>query len=225
MFSNKSYFVYSHTSPSGKVYIGITSNLHRRWEGEGCNYKQCPVFYAAIKKYGWGNMTHTILYEGLTFQEAGNKERELIKHYKELGISYNVADGGEGGGHPAWNKGIPLTPECKEKLRIANLNKKLSDETRRKISEYQRTKVVSEETKRKIGKANSKAHTKDHIMKFRESCRWRFIPVRITKDGIFIGDFESLNDAVVKFGLNKGNAYRALKSKTHYCNGYIIRTI
>lgn len=50
----KSYTVYRHTSPSGKVYIGITCRKPEyRWN-HGKGYKEIdqPVLYRAIKKYG-----------------------------------------------------------------------------------------------------------------------------------------------------------------------------
>ena len=55
-------------------------------------------------------------------------ETELIRHYKNLGISYNITDGGEGGhGLIPWNKGkktgiippnkgIPLSQETRDKI-------------------------------------------------------------------------------------------------------------
>lgn len=57
------YIVYRHTSPSGKVYIGITSRQpEQRWLN-GNGYKDSPKFYNAIKKYGWDNFNHEILFQ------------------------------------------------------------------------------------------------------------------------------------------------------------------
>ena len=77
----KLYTVYKHISPSGKVYIGITSKKPEyRWN-HGRGYKEIdqPVFYRAIKKYGWDNITHEILYSGLQEKDAKNLEISLIK--------------------------------------------------------------------------------------------------------------------------------------------------
>lgn len=93
---NHNYVVYKHTSPSGKVYIGITSDTKRRWAANGYYYYRQSAFANAIHKYGWDNIKHEVLYTGLTKQDAANMEVELIAHYKALGISYNITDGGLG---------------------------------------------------------------------------------------------------------------------------------
>lgn len=93
----KSWTVYKHISPSGKVYVGISSNIKNRWAANG--YYYClsdTIFSRALNKYGWDNFQHVILQEGLTHQEACDMEIELIAYYKAKGISYNITDGGEG---------------------------------------------------------------------------------------------------------------------------------
>lgn len=95
-----SYCVYKHTSPSGKVYIGITKqNPVRRWRN-GFGYKTQVYFYKAILKYGWDNFTHEILFSNLTEEEACQKEIELIDFYcsNNWRFGYNVKNGGEVGG-------------------------------------------------------------------------------------------------------------------------------
>lgn len=92
---NRNWIVYKHTSPSDKVYIGITSRKpHIRWGKNGRGYKKHPHFYNAILKYGWDNMLHEVLYSNLTEQEAQNIEISLISYYKAKGLSYNIAEGG-----------------------------------------------------------------------------------------------------------------------------------
>lgn len=57
--------VYKHTSPSGKVYIGITQQRPEyRWQG-GLGYRHNEYFFRAILKYGWNNFAHEILQSGL----------------------------------------------------------------------------------------------------------------------------------------------------------------
>lgn len=90
--------VYRHTSPSGKVYIGVTHHINPelRYGKNGISYKPCVVFYRAIVKYGWENITHEILFENLSEKEAKQKEIELIKFYHDQNISYNMTIGGDG---------------------------------------------------------------------------------------------------------------------------------
>lgn len=76
------YSVYKHTSPNGKVYIGITKmNPELRWQN-GAGYKENNKFWKDILFYGWSNIKHEILYVDLTEEEAKNKEVELISRYK-----------------------------------------------------------------------------------------------------------------------------------------------
>lgn len=89
--------VYRHISPSNKVYIGITSRKPElRWGHNGIYYKGCNKFYNAILKYGWDNIKHEILIDNASKEEACILEQMLISHYKRLGVSYNITDGGEG---------------------------------------------------------------------------------------------------------------------------------
>ena len=94
MNMSNNYIVYIHISPSDKVYIGITAfDSKYRWLNNGRGYKNQTVFFNAIIKYGWINFKHEILYEGLTKEEALNKEEELIRKYKSYDrrYGYNVS--------------------------------------------------------------------------------------------------------------------------------------
>lgn len=183
------YFVYKHTSPSGKVYIGITSQTkpEYRWGKNGNRYNNNEHFYRAIQKYGWGNIKHEILCEGLNKEEACKKEIELITKYKsnnaELG--YNICSGGEINifseetrkklskshkgllkGKPSYRKGIPLSEEHKQKISMSNKGKsrskgkKLSEETIEKIKLNQpnsRSVIQLDKNKNIVAKFNSLA--------------------------------------------------------------------
>jgi group I intron endonuclease len=116
---NKPYIVYKHTSPSGKVYIGITcETTAQRWK-RGKGYRSNQVFWKAIQKYGWDNIKHEILYSGLTSEEASQKEIELIAKYKSnvKGYGYNVASGG------GVNCGFTINDSVRQKISEANKGK------------------------------------------------------------------------------------------------------
>mgnify|MGYP003449930680 CR=1 FL=1 len=97
--------VYMHTNLTNhKTYVGITCrNVQERWQN-GLGYKKDqPVFYNAIKKYGWDGFEHIIFAEHLTEEEAKHMERLLIaiyktncKKYDHPECGYNMTDGGDG---------------------------------------------------------------------------------------------------------------------------------
>lgn len=125
----KKFIVYEHLFPNGKRYFGITSKMpNARWEGgTGYNKEHQPVMYNAIRKYGWDNIQHIVLFEGSSFDEACSKEKELIARYRTNccrygnDYGYNMTDGGEGrlGGHHS--------EESKEKSRQRLFGKKGKD--------------------------------------------------------------------------------------------------
>lgn len=150
------YTVYKHTSPHGKVYIGITSQSPiRRWRKDGSGYKSHTHFYRAIKKYGWDNFKHEILFSGLSQKEAEQKEMELIALYNSTNqdYGYNISLGGKSGSfgyrfskeqkiqlsklRKGKNNGMygkNHTKEANEKNRIAHMKENLSEDTIHKMS-------------------------------------------------------------------------------------------
>lgn len=128
------YTVYKHITPSGKVYIGITSKaVEKRWLN-GRGYRRNEHFWNAIKKYGWENIEHKILATGLTKEEATEAEKMYIALFSshEPKHGYNLTEGGETGivhtiesrrklseskKGKRYNIGVPFTEERKRHLR------------------------------------------------------------------------------------------------------------
>lgn len=132
------YIVYKHTSPSNKVYIGITSQRFKRRCANGQGYKKCPRFYHAIQKYGWGNIRHEILLSGLSKEEAENAEIRLIKEFKSNDdrYGYNIENGGNCSG--------THSEEVRCKISQGNKGKVYSDETLQKMKEAHKGQGVGE---------------------------------------------------------------------------------
>lgn len=133
--AQNNYTVYKHTTPSGKVYIGITSKQpEKRWLN-GRGYRQNNHFWNAIKKYGWENIRHEILATGLTREEAGGAEKLYIAllQSNDPQKGYNLTDGGE--------KGARHTEESRRKLSEAhkgksyNIGVKFTEERKRHMRE------------------------------------------------------------------------------------------
>lgn len=126
------YKVYEHLFPNGKRYIGITrKSTKERWEKNGNGYKTQTVF-KAIKKYGWDNIQHNIVYDNLLYEDACKKEKELIAKYKTIdkNYGYNNTTGGDTGREVSEQakrnmskaqKGKP----CSEKAKQVNREKRL----------------------------------------------------------------------------------------------------
>lgn len=164
------YTVYKHTSPSGKVYIGITKQVpEKRWNhGEG--YKHSPHFYAAVQKYGWDNITHETLAEGLTQEEAEELEIALINIHRSTDrrFGYNTDRGG--------STGPKHTEETKAKIGEANKRRLWSDEARAKLRASKLAHPTPPEAARKIAEANrGRKHRPESIEKIREAQKKRAV--------------------------------------------------
>ena len=192
----RKYCVYMHTSPSRKVYIGITrTSPEKRWGKNGYGYKSQQYFWRAIQKYGWDNFKHEILYEHLTKSEAENLEIKLIAMYKsnQREFGYNIENGGSSVGkisdetrkkiseanmgRESPNKGKPMSNEQKKKISIARIgqsNGPRSEETKRKISEANTGKTVSEETRKKLSDIRKECwQNEDYRLNQVEKHKWQ----------------------------------------------------
>lgn len=163
----KNYYVYKHTFPNNKVYIGITKQKpQNRWDN-GKGYKHNNYIKNAINKYGWSNIEHKILFENLTKEEAEQKEIELIAFYKsnQKNFGYNI----ENGGHVNC-----VSEETKKKLSVANKGKIISKETRQKMSKNNARiwlgKKLNNETRKKMSESHigKKGNNKGKALKTRK---------------------------------------------------------
>lgn len=166
--------VYKHTAPNGKIYIGITcQDCEQRWRN-GNGYKT-QFFYKAIKKYGWENIKHEVLYHNLTKEQAEQKEIELISLYKSnnADYGYNIDNGGNVVGtfskeHIKKMRIAQNNPLLIEKKRQSSLGKKNwfygkthSEEAKKKMSEVKKGKPsnakgkhFSEQARKNISEAH-----------------------------------------------------------------------
>lgn len=161
---NNNYIVYKHTAPNGKIYIGITQQEPKsRWKN-GTGYRTQILFFRAIKKYGWNNFKHEILYKNLSQEDAEIKEKELIRLYKSnyAEYGYNVENGGNSIGKHSEevkrkigtaNTGKIRSEETLKKLSVSHKGIYPSEETRKKLSKVHKGKIVSNETRKKMSES------------------------------------------------------------------------
>ena len=127
---------------NGKSYIGKTkTSLEKRKWGHLNNAKKGvkSAFYNAIRKYGEENFKFIVIDE-LKLHRASvlnDKEKYYISLFNTIAPNgYNMTKGGDGNdGSIKPNLGKHLSEEAKERLRIANLGKNHSEETKIKMSD------------------------------------------------------------------------------------------
>ena len=82
------YFVYAHTTPNGLYYIGMSKQQPRqRWRKSA--YKAPNSLTQYIEKYGWQNIEHKVLLDGLTKKEAEQWEDRIIQALSMNGLCIN----------------------------------------------------------------------------------------------------------------------------------------
>lgn len=222
MSEQYTYTVYRHTSPSGKIYIGITKHLNVkiRW-CNGSSYVGCPIFYKAILKYGWDNIKHEILFNNLTKERAEYLEKEFIRHYKALGISYNVTDGGEGG----W--GHKMSEENKQKLSRERkgivpwkaINASLAANTGKKRGPRDRVIVEKiRQTRLKNGKKCTPEMIQANIERNLDKCH----PVlQYDLNMNLIAEYRSIKYASEIMKCSRSGINECIQGKRKTCKGYI----
>jgi group I intron endonuclease len=135
--------IYKITSPSGKIYIGQSHDIHYRWKG----YKnpqslarkttQQTKLMRSLLKYGWGNHIFEVIEKcdvNISQRELNILEIKYIEFFDCLNISkgLNIRHGGSRG---------HIAEETKEKLRFANIGKRYTTEVNSKkgrLLSYQR---------------------------------------------------------------------------------------
>jgi group I intron endonuclease len=124
---------------NGKIYVGKTGmNFGDRWDSHRSllnNGKHDnPHLQNAWNKYKQENFEFIVL-EDCEVDDLSDREKYYIKLYKDMGLAYNIHDGGDEG----YNLGKHLSDETKRKIgeknRINGLGRKASDETKAKMSD------------------------------------------------------------------------------------------
>lgn len=217
------YYVYQHINKiNGKRYIGITKqNPESRWGTDGANYKSSPYFYSAIQKYGWDNFSHEILFNGLTKEEACDKEIELIAYFQtqDKQHGYNIMEGGS----------TPVIPEevrklMSEKMRgnKNGLGHACPEEKKRKISEAQKGRKLTEEHKAKLSMAKKGCYHASPSAETRKK-----ISDSHAKKQVYCEEndrvYESIQSCAKELGLDPTAVCACCKGKHKSTHGYHLR--
>lgn len=82
------YYIYLHTSPNGKKYVGKTKDIKRRWNPD--LYKHNKEFFKDIEEYGWDNIKHEVMATTNYDWLARKLEHDLIHRF--IDCSYNISN-------------------------------------------------------------------------------------------------------------------------------------
>ena len=222
-----SFVVYKHTTPSGKVYIGITKQSPtKRWKN-GQGYEGCTAFYRAVQKYGWTEIKHEIVASGLDKESACLMEQELIKKYDSTNPErgYNLTSGGE---HyeptDEWRMAASEShkeyyeqhPEARERISEQQKGRKLSKETRQRQSESRTAYILSHpETREKCRQTfTGMKRSAEQCEKLGERRRKK----TICSETLQI--FESVNAAAAWAGVPRTSVSNVLSGKSQTAGGY-----
>lgn len=133
---------------NNKIYIGQDKNNNPKYLGSGDLLKK------AIKKYGKENFKKEILCFCENQEELNEKERLYILKYdsRNLEFGYNISVGGRNG--TTLNR--KMSDETKTKMSKIRLGIKFSDDHKKNISKSLTGKIISEETKNKMSESQKK---------------------------------------------------------------------
>lgn len=225
------YCAYKHTAPNGKVYIGITSQKPKDRFKNGKGYYHNEHFKRAILSYGWENIEHEILADGLTRDEAVREEKRLIALYgaTDAALGYNLMTGGDGiGTHSKATReklrqistGKIKSAETIEKMRIASTGHTLPQESKDRLRE------------KRIGDKNpfygrqhseeSKHLIKEHSADFNGEKSVNAKRVRqYDLSGNLIREFGAISTAAIENNIpNPYNISACCRGKLHTAYGY-----
>lgn len=224
------YAVYKHTlKHDGRVYIGQTSDIDRRWMNDGVCYSGCPCFFENIKKYGWDAFDHSIIFDGLYKTEADIIERVLIRKYDSTNPKkgFNMSAG----------NGAVMDCDSRLKRYDDKFNRKVVQYTLGgvKIKEFESVKDASTETNNDIYAI---------IYCCTEGCnyftcggfRWAFdgekpkeMPInyhgkavrQISPTGKMVAQYSTMTEAAKATNINTAYISQVCSGKRHDAGGYL----
>lgn len=173
---------------NGKLYIGQSRNLEKRWKAEKKAEGVNKHLKMSMKKYGLDNF-HFFILEECEVKDLNNRERFYIKLYHTFNpeFGYNKTSGGDTSfeyypvcltdeqrkkiskkAYERWaNMPDEKRKEISEKLRKANLGKKLSKEHKEKIKNSGKGLKRKAGTGKNISEAKIEANRKKAKEKIR----------------------------------------------------------
>lgn len=199
--------IYKITSPSGKVYIGQSWNIKKRftWYKSHKAYQQ-PYLKNSFNKYGFDSHELKVLHElpkDVSQEVLDVYEVLYMQSYKDAGLDLlNIKEGGKGGSH-----GL----ETRQKMSISHSGKKLSQGAIKKLKEREYT----ENHRKGIAEGNRRReYTADTINKMKKTILCK--PVnQFSKQSQFIKSWDSIKEASRALKIDGSLISRVCNNKPH----------
>lgn len=239
--------IYKIVSPSGAIYVGQTWDLCKRYRS-GISPQQ-RMLYRSYVKYGADAHTKTILEQfdsDVTQQTLDIAEIKWIEFHKASGHRMlNIRGGGSRGKNAPesiekaqaalrkWRQDNPdKAREITRNAAAANLGRKRSEETKRKMSESAKAKIFTPEhcaaiAAAKLGKPSAKRGVpltpeqveKNRIGHMNQGCK---AVVQCDGSGNVIKEWDSAKRAAMELKLSAGSITRCAQNKPwyHTCGGF-----
>ena len=227
------YSVYCHTTPSGRKYVGISCSPEKRWNS-GKGYQKNYLFYRAINKYGWDNIKHEILYDGLSLADAKSMEKRLIAEWNFTDPEYGLNLTGGGDGLLSDTTRILMSKASKGHRR--NVGQRLPDKTKKMISESLREyysvhenpfkgRHHTEKTKQKLRNRVVSDETRKRMRKNHNNVSGEHNPsaravIQLSLDGDVIEQYPYAKMASEKYNLDLSSLIKCCRGKIKTCGGF-----
>lgn len=238
---NHKIYVYINLKTGKPCYVGQTNTSLERRADAGRGYKGCSIFWRAIQKNGWTNFKGEIIEDGLSFEEANEREQYWIRELNTIAPNgYNLQPGG--GNHKVHELSRQkMSENRKGKNTVKNRSyesKKVIQYTKDMefVAEYPSVKEASRQTGIGAGNigscCNGKAYSAGNYI-------WRYpdnlfdVPiiaqnfaknhsiVQMTLDGEIIAEYVSTAEAARQTGSYAGSIRRCLIGKVKTFKGCI----
>lgn len=224
------FYLYSITSPTGKIYIGQTRLLEKRiytYKTNRCTKQH--ILLRSLKKYGWENHRLDILEQGEMTQDQINElEIQAIAKIKAAGKSMNICVGGATG--PAY-KG-KNHPNSKALIQF-DLKGNILKEWANAREAFENVPEINDAIGISVNLQHGRHYAYGYLWIYKEDylkgkrpwhdrLRNRNIDsvIQLSLEGEYITEYRSVNEAARKLNLKAGSINLGL-SKNGYSCGFL----
>lgn len=212
MTMSRTWYIYCHTSPSGKRYIGQTRNdPEARWSN-GRGYSTQPYFKRAIDKYGWDNIEHVVLCSVSNQEYADFLEQWFIEKWDTTNSDkgYNCAKGGAG------PTGVMWDDERKKAF-----SEYMTGENNPMYGRHHSPETIALMSKNRRGKEVSPEMREFRTNVLLEANKKRRIPIRqLDLDGNVIRTFPGMGEMEAETGFSHSCVWRVCRGKADTAYGF-----